>query len=87
MKHIIIFLFLTSLFSCNSSNEKADGYGNFEATEITISAEANGKLEYLNLEEGDLVEPNTLVGLVDTIQLHLNKQQLVASKTTVYSKS
>jgi HlyD family secretion protein len=87
MKHLFILTFLLSLFSCNSNDNKADGYGNFEATEVTISAEANGKLEYLNLEEGDIIEPNTLVGLVDTIQLYLSKQQLLASKATVYSKS
>jgi HlyD family secretion protein len=45
------------LFSCNGNDEKADGYGNFEATEVTISAEANGKIEFLNLEEGDLLPP------------------------------
>jgi len=87
MKHIILFLLTLSLFSCNNSDNKADGYGNFEATEVTISAEANGKLVYLNLEESDIIEPNTLVGLVDTIQLHLNKQQLISSKATIYSKS
>jgi HlyD family secretion protein len=87
MKQIIIFVLLTGLFSCNNSNEKADGYGNFEATEVTISAEANGKLEFLNLEEGDLLEPNTLIGLVDTTQLYFNKQQLITSKTTTHSKS
>ena len=87
MKHLITILLLTSLFSCNSNDSKADGYGNFEATEVTISAEANGKLEYLNLEEGDIIQANTLVGLVDTTQLHYNKQQLLASKETVYSKS
>jgi HlyD family secretion protein len=27
-------------------NDKADGYGNFEATEVTISGEANGKLNF-----------------------------------------
>jgi HlyD family secretion protein len=87
IKPILLFLLFTSLFSCNKNNDKADGYGNFEATEVTISAEANGKIEYLKLEEGDLLQPNTVVGLVDTIQLHLNKQQLVASKMTVFSKS
>ena len=87
MKHIILFLLLISLFACTNSDEKADGYGNFEATEVTISAEANGKLEYLNLEEGDIIKPNTLVGLVDTLQLSFNKQQFEASKATIYSKS
>jgi HlyD family secretion protein len=87
MKKIIPFLILASLVSCNKNNDKADGYGNFEATEVTISAEANGKIDYLKLEEGDILEPNSQVGLVDTTQLYFNKQQLMVSKSTVYSKS
>jgi HlyD family secretion protein len=87
MKKIITLLILTSLISCNKNNDKADGYGNFEATEVTISAEANGEIEYLKLEEGDMLEPKTQVGLIDTTQLYFNKQQLIASKSTVYSKS
>lgn len=87
MKKIITLLILTSLISCNENSDKADGYGNFEATEVTISAEANGKIEYLKLEEGDILEPKTQVGLIDTTQLYFNKQQLMASKSTVYSKS
>lgn len=78
---------LASLISCNKNNDKADGYGNFEATEVTISAEANGKIEYLKLEEGDILEPKIQVGLIDTTQMYFNKQQLIASKRTVYSKS
>jgi HlyD family secretion protein len=87
MKKTIAFLFLVSLLSCNNNDNKADGYGNFEATEVTISAEANGKIQYLNLEEGDVLEPKKQVALIDTTQLYLNKQQLVASKNTVDSKS
>jgi HlyD family secretion protein len=34
------------LAACNNNEDKADGYGNFEATEVTISAEANGKIEF-----------------------------------------
>ncbi|HQK40852.1 MAG TPA: HlyD family efflux transporter periplasmic adaptor subunit [Flavobacterium alvei] len=73
--------------SCNKTNDKADGYGNFEATEVTISAESSGKIDYLKLEEGDVLEPKIQVGLIDTTQLYFNKQQLMASKSTVYSKS
>ena len=87
MKKIITLLLLASLFSCNKNNDKADGYGNFEATEVTISSEANGKIEYLKFEEGDVLEPKIQVGLIDTTQLYFNKQQLMASKSTVYSKS
>jgi HlyD family secretion protein len=87
MKKLLTFILITSLISCNKNNDKADGYGNFEATEVTISSEANGKIDYLKLEEGDILEPNIQVGLVDTTQLYFNKEQLIASKSTVFSKS
>ena len=87
MKKTFTLLILLSLLSCNNNNDKADGYGNFEATEITISAEANGKIEMLNLEEGAVLEPKLLIGLIDTTQLYLNKRQLIASRNTIVSKS
>lgn len=85
-KYQIILLSTGLLFSCTST-EKADGYGNFEATRITVSAETNGKLQYLNLSEGDNLVQAEQVGLVDTLQLHLSKMELLASKATVESKS
>ncbi|MBA0884987.1 HlyD family secretion protein [Flavobacterium undicola] len=87
MKKIITLLLTVGLISCNKDNEKADGYGNFEATEVTISAEANGKLISFSVEEGNILKPNAKVGLIDTTQLYLNKQQLIATKNTVFSKS
>lgn len=86
-KASLLILATLGLISCNKNNEKADGYGNFEATEVTVSSEANGKIEFLKLEEGDVLEPQMQVGLVDTLQLYLTKQQLIASKNTVSSKS
>ena len=90
MKHIrlIITVFLvTTLLSCNSNGEKADGYGNFEATETIISSEANGKLVVFDVEEGQVLEKNALVGIIDTIQLALQRNQLLAAKNTIFSKS
>ncbi len=86
-QHILIAtLLIATLLSCNN-NEKADGYGNFEATEITVSSESNGKLEFLKVEEGQELEKGEMVGLVDTLSQYLNKQQLLASKETIASKS
>lgn len=48
---IIIAITTATLFSCNRENDRADGYGNFEATEVTISAENNGKLLVFNAKE------------------------------------
>ncbi|MDD2985337.1 HlyD family efflux transporter periplasmic adaptor subunit [Flavobacterium sp.] len=87
MKNILTILITLTLFSCNKEDNDADAYGNFEATEVTISAESNGKIEFLNLDEGMLLEKETVIGQIDTIQLYLNKEQLIASKKTIYSKS
>jgi len=76
-----------SLISCNGGGDTADGYGNFEATETTVSAEANGKIQLLNIEEGSLLENNEVVGVIDTIQLSLKRDHLKATKNTIFSKS
>ncbi len=89
MKTRIFILVSFTIFgftSCSDEN-RADGYGNFEATEVIISSEAQGKIKYFKPEEGDQLEAGTPVALIDTIQLHLEKQQLQASKKTVASKS
>lgn len=85
------FLYASSLVilfsSCNSNNDLADGYGNFEAVETTISSEANGKLMKFDVNEGQILQKNTVVGYIDTLQLSLKKEQLKASKIVIASKS
>ena len=84
---LIISIIAISLFSCSNSNGNADGYGNFEATEITISAENNGKLIQFDINEGDKLEKGQFIGYIDTIPLALKRQQLEVSKAVVSSKS
>ncbi|HCY80841.1 MAG TPA: HlyD family secretion protein [Xanthomarina gelatinilytica] len=84
--YILGFAILT-LISCGQSNGKADGYGNFEATEITVSAENNGKLMQFDVQEGNKLQQNTFVGYIDTIPLALKREQLLVSKDVVSSKS
>jgi HlyD family secretion protein len=84
---LVISAMAISLTSCSNSNGKADGYGNFEATEITISAENNGKLMQFNINEGDLIKKESVLGYIDTIPLSLKKEQLLVSKAVVISKS
>ena len=86
IKIITLTLLVSTLISCNTT-EKADGYGNFEATEITISAENNGKLLQFELAEGTILKKGAFVGYIDTIPLALKKDQLQISKEIVYSKS
>ena len=69
-------LFLTS---CKSENGVHDASGTFEATEIMVSSEVNGKILELDINEGDNVESEVIVGQIDTIQLYLKKKQLLAT--------
>lgn len=84
---IKIILVSIVLSSCNKNSENADAYGNFETTEVTVSSETNGKIEFLNIEEGNEIKKGEIVALIDTLQLHFNKEQLKASIATVQSKS
>jgi HlyD family secretion protein len=84
---LTIGLIILSLFSCDNKDGKADGYGNFEATEIIISAENTGKLMQLDLNEGNILEVQQLVGYIDTTALSLKREQLEVYKEVVRSKS
>lgn len=84
---VLLLLSLAASISCSRNADRADGYGNFEATEITVSAEAHGKILFFNAEEGQVLGANDVVGVIDTLQLSLRRDQLEAMKNTVSSKS
>lgn len=85
--YILALIITTTLLSCGNGNDKADGYGNFEATEITISAESNGKLMAFNVDEGNVLKKDQFIGYIDTIPLALKREQLEVSKAVISSKS
>lgn len=80
-----VFLFF-SFFSCQETASLSDAYGNFEATEVVVSSESNGRLLTLNVEEGQVLEAGQFAALVDTTQLHLQKLQLLATMQTLPKK-
>lgn len=84
---ISFLIILTGLFSCSNGNGKADGYGNFEATEVIVSSEGNGKLMQFDVDEGLTLDKDALVGYVDTIPLSLQRDQLLANRQVIASKS
>ena len=85
MKKLFFLLTLLGLSGC-SSRPEFDATGTFEATEIIVSSEAAGRLFFLNAEEGTRFSRGTEVGLVDTVQLHLQKLQLEASRKSFTSQ-
>lgn len=84
MKQVILLNFvLLFLAACNRGDGDFDATGTFEATEILVSSEANGKIMELNIEEGDRLDAGALVGYVDSTQLYLKKMQLSAGLRSV----
>ena len=77
---------LVFLAGCAGNGDTSDAYGNFEATEVLIASEAGGKLLSFEVDEGQTLEAGTVVGLVDTVQLALKRDQLRASRQAVRSK-
>ncbi len=80
MKRIPIIAAALALTACGNSKNDFDATGTFEATEVTVSSEQNGKILCLNINEGDLVAEGQEVGLTDTVQLYLHARQIGATK-------
>jgi len=81
-KKILFCVTLALLYcftACNRNANESDAYGVFEATEIIISSEANGRVLEFNVQEGNFYQKGEQLGYIDTIQLYLQIQQLDAS--------
>ena len=85
---LILVMFIAGIIisSCSSSGNKSDAYGTFESEEITISAEASGKIVKLNIDEGQVLPADTIIGLIDTTDLVLKKEQLIAQREAISSQ-
>lgn len=84
MKRSTMYLLLLILAGCSRS-ESFDATGTFEATEVTVSAEASGRILAFNVNEGDRIEQGQTVGTIDTVQLYLQKMQLERQIASVRS--
>ncbi len=87
MKEIILFTVMFLLVACGNKKGNQDAAGAFEATEVVVSSQSSGQIVQLNVIEGQALEANKEVGLIDTIQLYLKKEQLLASMKAVDSRS
>ena len=72
--------------ACENANPEYDATGVFETTEVIVSAQGNGEIMQLTIEEGSEVSPNELLGHIDTIQLSLKRQQLTATLSATESR-
>ena len=82
MKRIVYIAAMLLAVSCGKESE-FDAQGTFEATEVVISSEANGKILDFDVVEGSIVEADKPVGAIDSVQLHLQRKQLLAQHSAL----
>lgn len=83
IKYVTGIVLAIGLMGCQRNTEDFDATGTFEATEVIVSAEASGKLVHFRADEGVQLTCGEEVGLIDTVQLHLQKMQLLANRKSV----
>ncbi len=79
----LIIIAVVLLSGCKNKTEKADAFGNFEATEVTVSAETSGRILQFDPVEGTLIDKGAIIALVDTTVLHLQKAEIEAGMRSV----
>lgn len=88
MRTIYIFMLMAiAATACNSSENKFDATGTFEATEVIVSSELGGRIVSLNVDEGDTISANRVVGTVDAEGIELQKEQVEASISSLNDKT
>ena len=70
--------------SCGSDKE-FDAQGTFEATEVIVSSESAGRILDFCIDEGATIEAGTELAVIDSLQLHLQRKQLLAQQTALLS--
>ena len=82
MKRIVYVVVAMLIVSCSAEVE-FEAQGVFEAVEVVVSSEANGKIINFDVVEGSKVEVGKIVGVVDSVQLHLQRRQLKAQQSAL----
>ena len=82
MKKVIYIAMALLAISCTKEAE-FDAQGTFEATEVVVSSEATGRILNFDIEEGMAIAANQAVGTIDSLQLHLQRKQLVAQQSAL----
>ncbi len=82
----LVSVMLFSLTACNNQDTEADAYGNFETEDYIIASESQGKCLFVGIKEGDKVQAGVTIARIDTSNLSLQIQQLLAQKEAIKTK-
>ncbi len=84
---ILASIIAIGLASCTSTESNCDASGIFETTEVIVSAKGAGEIQVFNVEEGQVVKQNDVIGCIDTTQLSLKNRQLAANLLATKDKT
>ena len=72
---------------CGSRTPDFDACGQVDATEVTVSAESSGRIIRMDIEEGDRLAEGECIGYVDTVQIWLQREELLRRKESAKVKA
>lgn len=81
-----VLVLILAIAACRAE-EEPDAYGMVEAVEVIVGAETGGVIETFRVAEGDRLDAGQEVGSIETTQLGLERQQVVAQEAAVASRS
>ena len=82
----LIIIAAVLLAGCKNKADNADAYGNFEATEVIVSAETNGRIMQIDPTEGVMVEKGSTIAQIDTTLLRLQKNEIEAGMKSIMTR-
>lgn len=87
LEHVAAAVLFTTIATCACTREaEPDAYGNVEATEVVVGAEAGGRLVSYTVTDGEKLAAGAVVGAIDATQLNLEREQLVAQRAVTASR-
>jgi HlyD family secretion protein len=90
MRNRLTFLllsFIALLPGCSAGDKQFDAQGVFEADEVIVSSEVPGKILQLNLDEGSVLAKDSLVAVIDSVPLVLQRAQVEATISALHEKT
>lgn len=76
-----------ALLLAGCREDEPDAYGNFEATEVVVSAEGSGRLLRFDAREGEPIAAGAVVALIDTATLALQTQELASQEAATITRT
>ena len=84
--NLLIIIPAVLVTACSNNTNLADAYGNFEATEVIVSAETSGRILKFSFTEGTEIEKGSEIALIDTTIYHLQKSEIEAGMKGVRTR-